>query len=87
MGYNKSVAKDSALTAELKKAGYNLKAAAQEMGVGYQHLVNVARGRTHASQPVIDGFERLTGKPISEFVSGWVLVAPFRHHPGSQTKP
>lgn len=77
MAFNPEAEQKSLVTAELKKVGHTLVSAADAMGVPYQHLANVARGRTHARQEVIDGFLELTGKPLKGFVCSWVLSKPY----------
>ena len=84
MAFNPEVETKSAMTAELRKAGYSLVDAAEEFGVPYQHLANVARNRTHARQEVIDGFKELTGKRLAKYVAPWVVAKPYQ--PAQSTK-
>jgi len=65
------------MTRALLVVGHTLRSASEEMGVSYQHLANVARGRTHPRPEVIKGFEQLTGKPLKDFVSDWALAKPY----------
>lgn len=71
MPYNREVAQEngpSPFTAALRAHGMTLQSAAEEWNVGYNHIVNIARGRARVHKNVIEGFEKLTGYPVDEVV-------------------